>query len=62
MRDDDIRGAVQMWDNGDGRQGQRWRQRRTIIVAEMQDNRDEYIGGGEAGRKQKRFGTTETTQ
>ena len=29
------------------------------MVAEMQDNRDGYGGGGYAGRQQKRCGTTE---
>ena len=61
-REDDNEGAVEMQDNGDGRQGQRRRQRQTITMADMRDNRDGYGGGGDAGQKQKRCGTTEMTK
>ena len=29
------------------------------MLAEMQDNMDEYVGGGDVGRQQMRCGTTE---
>ena len=48
IREDDNGGAVEMRDNGDGRQGQRRRQRRTSMVAEMRENRDGYGGRGDA--------------
>ena len=46
-------------DDGDGRQGQQWKQRQTSMVAEMRDNRYGCDGGGDAGQQQKRCGTTE---
>ena len=58
-QEDDNGGAVDMRDNGDGRQGQRRRQRRMSTVTEMRDNRYGYGGGGYAGRQQKRCGTME---
>ena len=55
----DNGGAVEMRDNGDGRQGQWWRQFRTSTLADMQDNRDGYGGGGDAGRQHRICATTE---
>ena len=50
---------LSLQNNGDGRQGQRWIQQWTSMVAEMRDNRDLYGGGGDTGQKRKRCGTTE---
>ena len=61
-REDNSRGAVEMWDNGDGRKSQRQRQQQTITVADMQDNRDGYGGRRDAGRQHKRCGPTEMTK
>ena len=55
-------GVLLIRDNWDGRQGQRWRQQRTITVEEMRDSRYWYSGVGDAGRQQKRCGTTEITK
>ena len=51
--------AMEMQDNGDGRQCQWLRQRRASTVEEMRDNRDGYGGGGDAGQQHKRCGMTE---
>ena len=48
-----------LWDNGDGRQDQLRRKRRTSTVAEMRDRRDGYSGDRDAGWQQKRCGTAE---
>ena len=58
-REDDNGGAVEMQDNGDGRQGQRRIQRKTRKVADMQDNRYGYGGGGYEVRQQNICGTME---
>ena len=50
-RENDSGGAVKIWDNGYVRQGQRLIQRQTSTVAEIKDNRDGYVGGGDAGRQ-----------
>ena len=52
-------GTAEIWDNGDDRQGQPRIQRRMSTVVAMRDNMDGYGGGGDAGQKQERGGTTE---
>ena len=51
--------VVEIQDDMDGRQGWQRRQRRTSMVAEMQENRDGYVGGGDVVWQQMRCGTTE---
>ena len=57
--EDDNGGMVEMRNNGDCINNQWRRQRRKRTVAEMIDNRDGYGNGGDAGRQQKRYGTTD---
>ena len=61
-REDDNGGAVEMQDNRDVRKGQRRRQRRTSMVAEMRYKRNGYDGGGNVGRQQMICGTTEMSK
>ena len=49
-REDDNGGEVDMRDNGDGRQGQRWIHWRTSIAVERGDNMDGYGGGVDVGQ------------
>ena len=58
-REDNNGGAVEMQDNRHVRKGQRLRQRRTSMVADMRYNRNGYGGGGYVVRQQMRCGTTE---
>ena len=58
-REDNNGRVVDMQDNRYVRQGQRWRQQRMSMVAEMRDTRNGYGGGGYAGRQQKICRTTD---
>ena len=61
-QEDDTGGMLEIWDNGDGRQGQQQRQRRMRTVVKMRDNRDGYGSGGDAEQQQKIYGTTEMAE
>ena len=50
-------GVLLIRDNGDGRQDQRWIQRRKSTVAEMRDKRDGYGRVGDAWRQHNRSET-----